>query len=279
MIPGPPRPLPSGELDALRLAVLGDALEVAGCDNADILNHLRSPGPHVRGCWPIDLLTGGPLREAGRGGPGISPARSDGSKQSFFATVLRAVVHDKTTRQPLRRESFGLASCLRILPMSPARFAFPTCLLLLLPGNRVQAAKGVDYTREVKPILAARCYACHGAPQQKAGLRLDTVALMKMGGDNGPAFVPGKWGESLLFRNVAAAGRKRMPPASEGEPLKKGEIALLKQWIDQGATGPADEKPETDPKDHWAFKAPVRPRVPLVKNRRVGLGNPIDHAP
>jgi hypothetical protein len=46
----------SGELDTLRLAVLADALEEAGCDNADILSHLRGPGPHVRGCWPVDLL-------------------------------------------------------------------------------------------------------------------------------------------------------------------------------------------------------------------------------
>jgi hypothetical protein len=52
------RILPSGELDTARLAVLADALEEAGCDNADILTHLRSPGPHVRGCWAVDLLLG-----------------------------------------------------------------------------------------------------------------------------------------------------------------------------------------------------------------------------
>jgi hypothetical protein len=52
------RALPSGELDTARLAVLADALEEAGCDNPDMLNHLRSPGPHVRGCWAVDLLTG-----------------------------------------------------------------------------------------------------------------------------------------------------------------------------------------------------------------------------
>jgi len=44
----------------------------------------------------------------------------------------------------------------------------------------------------VKPILAARCYACHGALKQKGGLRLDTVALMKKGGDTGPAIIVGK---------------------------------------------------------------------------------------
>ncbi len=41
-----------------RLSVLGDALEDAGCDRADLLMHLRSPGPHVRGCWALDLLLG-----------------------------------------------------------------------------------------------------------------------------------------------------------------------------------------------------------------------------
>jgi hypothetical protein len=51
------RQLPSGHLDPDRLAVLADALEEAGCDQ-EILGHLRSPGPHVRGCWPLDLCLG-----------------------------------------------------------------------------------------------------------------------------------------------------------------------------------------------------------------------------
>jgi hypothetical protein len=41
-----------------QLPILADALEDGGCDNADILNHCRQPGPHVRGCWVIDLLLG-----------------------------------------------------------------------------------------------------------------------------------------------------------------------------------------------------------------------------
>lgn len=52
------RMLPSGELDAARLAILADALEEVGCENADILTHIRGPGPHVRGCWVVDLLLG-----------------------------------------------------------------------------------------------------------------------------------------------------------------------------------------------------------------------------
>jgi hypothetical protein len=52
------RAMPRGELDLARISILADALEEAGCDNADILSHLRGPGPHVRGCWAVDLLLG-----------------------------------------------------------------------------------------------------------------------------------------------------------------------------------------------------------------------------
>jgi hypothetical protein len=52
------RQMPEGVLDNGRLAVLADALEEAGCSDADILNHLRGPGPHGRGCWPVDLCLG-----------------------------------------------------------------------------------------------------------------------------------------------------------------------------------------------------------------------------
>jgi hypothetical protein len=52
------RELPAGTLDLARLAVVADALEDAGCDQADLLGHLRGPGPHVRGCWAVDLILG-----------------------------------------------------------------------------------------------------------------------------------------------------------------------------------------------------------------------------
>jgi hypothetical protein len=52
------RALPSGHLDPVRLSILADALEDAGCTDTDILSHLRSPGPHVRGCWALDLILG-----------------------------------------------------------------------------------------------------------------------------------------------------------------------------------------------------------------------------
>jgi hypothetical protein len=50
--------LPSGTLDTTRLAILADALEEAGCADAEILGHLRGPRPHVLGCWAVDLIVG-----------------------------------------------------------------------------------------------------------------------------------------------------------------------------------------------------------------------------
>ena len=49
---------PDGTLDPVRLGVLSDALEEAGCTDEAILSHLRGPGPHVRGCWALDLVLG-----------------------------------------------------------------------------------------------------------------------------------------------------------------------------------------------------------------------------
>jgi hypothetical protein len=52
------RRLPEGTLDSGRLAILADALSDAGCDNDDLIQHCRSGGPHVRGCWAVDLILG-----------------------------------------------------------------------------------------------------------------------------------------------------------------------------------------------------------------------------
>ncbi len=134
----------------------------------------------------------------------------------------------------------------------------------------------VDYLGEIKPLLAARCYTCHGVVRQKGDLRLDTVAFMKKGGSNGAALIPGQASRSLLIQRICAPeGKKRMPPEADGERLPDAQIKLLHRWIEEGANGPADEKPEPDPREHWAFRLPRRPSLPTRKNRDGGQ-NPID---
>jgi hypothetical protein len=139
------------------------------------------------------------------------------------------------------------------------------------------AADGpVDYVKQVKPLLAARCYACHGALKQEGGLRLDTAVALLRGGDSGPSLEPGKADGHLIIERLTAANiDERMPPEGEGGAWKPEEVALLKSWITAGATAPSDEKPEPDPREHWAFRAPVRPPVPKVKNQ-AWVANPID---
>ena len=122
----------------------------------------------------------------------------------------------------------------------------------------------IDYARRIKPVLQSRCYACHGALKQEGGLRLDTAALAIKGGDSGAAIKAGDAAGSSLWQRVSSQNDgDRMPP--EGEPLKGDELAALQSWITQGAIAPPDESPERDPRDHWAFRIPMRAPIPAVK--------------
>ena len=121
----------------------------------------------------------------------------------------------------------------------------------------------VDYVTQVKPILTARCIGCHGAKKQQVGLRTDFARGLLEGGDSGPAIVAGDASKSLLIHAVTGTeGASLMPP--EGDKLTAAEIAILRQWINDGAKSPADEIVEAAvvrSTDHWAFQ-PIRQLVP-----------------
>src|SRR5437667_9351221 len=91
----------------------------------------------------------------------------------------------------------------------------------------------VDFTRDVKPILQANCYSCHGPAQQLSGLRLDIKVPALRGGDSGVVIVPGNSAQSKLIRRLAGSELGlQMPPTG---PLSAEEIGVLRAWIDQGA--------------------------------------------
>ncbi len=152
------------------------------------------------------------------------------------------------------------------------RVLFAICLMT---GCQTSRGADVDYGKQIKPLLEARCYSCHGALKQKGKLRLDTAALAIKGGDSGPAVVAGDPAKSELLGRVSAMGKERMPPEHEGEPLTAPQIELLRKWVAAGAPHPADEKPEADPRDHWSFKPIARPPVPKPKATD-WVKNPID---
>lgn len=168
----------------------------------------------------------------------------------------------------LRRFIQGLRAIARAL----------ACLALLCPaGGAAVLAGPVGFRRDVQPLLADHCLSCHGPEKQKGGLRLDRNADAMKGGESGPSILPGKGEESRLFRAVAGLEKdSRMPP--KGEPLTAAQVALLKQWIDEGASWPetgGEASPDLG-RSHWAFKAPARPAVPEIGSSALAVRNPID---
>ncbi len=145
---------------------------------------------------------------------------------------------------------------LRVLTLS--------CLVLVTPLG-AHAAQ-VDFVRDVRPIFQKYCYSCHGATQQKSGLRLDIKSeALKGGGGYGPSIVAGSASESPLIELVTHDDAdSRMPP--EGQGPSALEIATLKRWINQGAVWPdgVDLAKLEDRLDHWSFQPISDPAVPTV---------------
>ena len=138
------------------------------------------------------------------------------------------------------------------------------------------AQDGDFFEKQIRPILANRCYPCHGphAGAGQAGLRLDSLAGMLAGGRSGPAIVPGQAQSSLLIHAINHDTLLQMPPK---EKLPLGEVNLLTQWVNGGAVWPNAEslpRRRTDPerpvesefteeeRSHWAFQPVRNPAVP-----------------
>jgi mono/diheme cytochrome c family protein len=127
------------------------------------------------------------------------------------------------------------------------------------------AAATVDYLRDIQPLLARRCYACHGPDKNEGGLRLHDpqAALAELDSGN-HAIVPGKPEQSALLARVTAQDHAlRMPP--EGPPLEAQQIERLRRWIAAGARFEV----------HWAYRPLQRPQPPQVSDR-AWVRNPID---
>jgi mono/diheme cytochrome c family protein len=151
-----------------------------------------------------------------------------------------------------------LSCCVAILSLSA--FAADN----LPPAAKTKTA----YARDIEPLLAARCYVCHGPQQQMSGLRLDRKdAALRV-------IQPGNSAGSRLIQMVAGAGKKVMPPV--GARLTAVEIGLLRAWIDQGVDWPATLSAPAPEPTHWSFRKVTRPDPPAVTDR-AWPRNPIDN--
>ncbi|TWT60633.1 Planctomycete cytochrome C [Rubinisphaera italica] len=126
-------------------------------------------------------------------------------------------------------------------------------VLLLLCPTVAWGASGqverVNYSRDIRPILAGKCFVCHGPDEgsREAGLRLDLATAALEPADSGmAAIIPGDSEHSELIARVNSTDEyEQMPPSETGKSLSEEEKSLLKAWIDQGAEYTA----------HWSFRS------------------------
>ncbi len=136
----------------------------------------------------------------------------------------------------------------------------PLFLLLAIPQP---PSAGIDFARDVRPILERFCVECHGAALAEADLRLDVRDRFLSGGASGRPVVSGNAGASLLYQRIVSSDPEvRMPWYQE--PLSAGEIEILRQWIDEGASWPeSSPSPARTPlaatEARWHFNRDVRP--------------------
>jgi hypothetical protein len=148
------------------------------------------------------------------------------------------------------------------------RYALPLAVVALsLAPAAARAQDTRHFETRVRPLLAEKCFKCHGPDRQRGDLRLDTAVGFKKGGGSGtPLVAPGRPDDSLLLRAVRHAdGVEKMPPDGK---LTASQVADLAAWVKAGAPYPAAvaKAPAADPANHWAFRPVVRPDVPKGAN-------------
>ncbi len=129
---------------------------------------------------------------------------------------------------------------------------------------------GVEFNRDIRPILSDKCFACHGPDEKKrlTKLRLDTEqgAFADLGGGRF-AILPGDPQQSELVNRITTDIEvQRMPPTYSGKQLNQEEIDLIRQWVSQGARW----------QKHWAFIPPERPELPQLEDNGWAR-NGLDH--
>ncbi len=153
-----------------------------------------------------------------------------------------------------------------------------TVLIALMPLF-AQAADPLVYERDVRPILKANCFQCHGEEDEIEGkLDLRFVRGMLKGGESGPALVAGQGGKSLLVERVSSG---EMPPGKK--KLTSAELATIRRWIDDGAktARPEPEAPSTaddlteEERSFWSFQPIRRAPMPTIAHAEL-VRSPID---
>ena len=215
----------------------------------------------------LDLSSREGLLKGGKRGPAIVPG--DPKASLLYKMVAREIEPGMPPGGPDGRLSKDLVASVAAWIQAGAPFA----------GQALQGS--LIFAEHIRPVLETRCVTCHGAKVTKAGLDVSTRESLLRGGDDGPAVVPGKAGDSLLLKRIKHEIQPGMP--FQAEKLPDDVIGRFAAWIDAGApySDTPLRLPEKSPpisksvKTHWAFERPVRPAIPSVKNT-AWVRNPID---
>jgi hypothetical protein len=134
-----------------------------------------------------------------------------------------------------------------------------------------EAAQREFFEKNIRPVLAEKCYGCHSAAEKiKGGLALDTRAGMRKGGDTGAAVVPGDPGKSLLMRALRWEDPElQMPPSKSGGRLPAAVVTNFERWIAAGAFDPrgAETAGKTGARELWSLHPPRKGGVPVPKQK------------
>lgn len=121
-------------------------------------------------------------------------------------------------------------------------------------------AEPIDFSKQIRPILSENCFFCHGPDEKKreAGLRLDDETSSKKNNDGVIAVVPGNPDKSALIERIVSKDPDEvMPPPKQHKTVSPAQVALLKEWIKQGAKWGK----------HWSYEKVVRPKVPTPSSK------------
>jgi len=155
-------------------------------------------------------------------------------------------------------------------------FRWSAGLLLICAGSAVAQDPSALYRESILPILQTNCLPCHNQTVKQNGLDLSTRESLLKGSEHGPVVVLGKPEDSRLYKLVTHVIEPGMP--FKGKKLPDDAIAKLAEWIKAGVPY-GEASPDgvnlAEARKHWAFRQPVKPALPAVRNRG-WVRNPVD---
>lgn len=156
----------------------------------------------------------------------------------------------------------------------------------LLSARLAVAQDAEFFEKKVRPVLVEHCIECHSGDERESELRVDSLTALLIGGERGPAIVPGKPNEGTFIPAIRHDDTLQMPL---NKKLPQAVIADLTQWIQEGAHWPdaapvsatprpvvAERLPSAEDRQFWAFQTPRAVPLPPVADATAWVRTPID---